>query len=141
MFIDYAEINSRAVNMLLSSKKHISSIPPELKSLVELRVSQINRCAYCLDLHSKEARREGASQQKLDCLPAASESGLFTPKELSALAWAEKITNIQNGLNQEMEVNALFDHFNQEEIVDLTLVIALMNCLNRLAISMGDRPR
>jgi len=140
MVIDYAEINSRAVNMLLSTKKHISSLTPELKSLVELRVSQINGCAYCLDLHSKEARREGVSQQKLDCLPAAPESGLFTPRELSALAWAEKITNIQSGLNQAKDVKVLLDEFSEEEIVDLTLVVALMNCLNRIAISMGDKP-
>jgi AhpD family alkylhydroperoxidase len=69
MSINYAEINSRAVDLLLSVKKHTSSIDDTLKALVELRVSQINGCAYCVDLHSNEARKAGESQQKLDCLP------------------------------------------------------------------------
>jgi len=67
MAIDYSAINSRAVNLLLSVKKHVPSIDRKLKSITELRVSQINGCAYCVDLHSNEAGNAGVSQQRLDC--------------------------------------------------------------------------
>lgn len=140
MELDYSAINSRAVNLLLSVKKHTSSIDSRLKSLVELRVSQINGCAYCVDLHSKEARHAGVLQQSLDCLPVWNECGLFSDGEMAALRWAESVTNISTELEIEKKLDDLLAHFSESEVVDLTLIVSLMNCMNRMAISFGDKP-
>ena len=140
MTINYAQINARATNLLLSVKKHVSSIDSELQALVELRVSQINGCAYCIALHSNQARDEGTPQHKLHCLSIARESQFFTGRELSALSWAESVTNISSEQNIEARLHELLRHFNETEVVDLTLIIALMNCLNRMSISLGAKP-
>ncbi len=108
--------------------------------LVDLRVSQVNGCAYCVDLHSNEARNAGLSQQMLDCLPVWKESLLFSNREMAALQWAESVTNISVEANIEEKLHSLQEHYSETEVVDLTLTISLMNCLNRMAISFGDKP-
>ena len=140
MAIDYLAINSRATNLLLSVKKHVLSIDDKLKSLIELRVSQINGCAYCVDLHSTEARNAGELQQRLDCLPVWRECSLFSDSEMAALQWAESVTNISTESDIDDKLSSLIEHFSETEVVDLTLIISLMNCLNRMAISFGDKP-
>lgn len=140
MAIDYSVINSRATNLLLSVKKYVPSIDNKLKSLIELRVSQINGCAYCVDLHSNEARRAGESQQKLDCLPVWRESLLFSDSEMVALQWAESVTAISAEIGIEDKLLSVLEHYSEAEVVDLTLIISLMNCMNRMAISLGDKP-
>ena len=140
MQIEYAEINKRALDLLLSTKKHVGSIGPSLKALVEIRVSQINGCAYCVDLHSNEARSQGVLQQKLDCLVVWKESGLFTEVESAALDWAEDVTNISDATDMELKLEGLLKLFSENEVVDLTFIVATMNALNRLAISFGDKP-
>ena len=74
--------------------KHVTTIDPRLQALVELRVSQINGCAYCVDLHSTQARAHGETQQRLDCLPVWWECDLFDEAEQAAFRWAEALTNI-----------------------------------------------
>ena len=140
MTINYGEINARAIGLLLSVKKHVTSIDDQLKALVDLRVSQINGCAYCVDLHSNEAREAGELQQRLDCVPVWKESGLFSGREMAALEWAESVTNISTEPDIESKLKKLLEHFSETEAVDLTYIIALMNSLNRLAISFGDKP-
>ena len=140
MQINYAEINRRALDLLLSTKKHLTSIDSKLKALIEIRVSQINGCAYCVDLHSTEARELGEAQQRLDCLPVWNESGLFDITEMAALDWAESVTNISLVSNIDEKLEMLTAHFTEPEIVDLTFVVAVMNSLNRVAISLGDKP-
>ncbi len=140
MYVNYAEINARAVNLLLSVKKHVSSIDSRLKALVELRVSQINGCAYCIDLHSNEAREAGELQQKLDCLSAWKKSQLFSDREMAALHWTESVTHISTEPDIEGKLTELLEYFNDVEAVDLTLIISLMNGLNRMAIAFGDKP-
>ena len=140
MSVNYIKINKRALDLLLSVKKHTPAIDGKLKALVEIRVSQINGCAFCVDLHSSEARALGVHQQLLDCLPVWKESDLFSDTETAALKWAEIVTNISAQRDIEMELQHLLTHFNETEAVDLTIVIALMNSLNRLAIGFGDRP-
>ena len=140
MSLNYTEINSRAVNLLLSVTKHTTSIDSKLKSLIELRVSQINGCAYCVDLHSNEARHAGVQQQILDCLPVWEECGLFTTREMTALRWAESVTNISSERHIEEKLADLLTHFSESETVDLTVIVSLMNCMNRMAISFGDKP-
>src|SRR6266540_3687682 len=92
--IDYYEINPKAVIGLAAIDKHITAIDKRLRVLVELRVSQINGCVYCIDLHSRQAREEGESQQRLDCLVAWEECPFFTEAEHAAFAWAEALTNV-----------------------------------------------
>ncbi len=140
MAINYVEINQRALNQLLSIKKHVSLIDEGLKALVEIRTSQINGCAFCVDLHSNEARSSGVDQQKLDCLPVWRESQLFSDKEMAALAWPESVTNISHEQEMESKLKAVLEKFNEAEVVDLTLIISVMNSLNRKAISFGDKP-
>lgn len=140
MAINYLEINSRALNLLVSTNKHISSVDNRLKAIVELRVSQINGCAYCIDSHSNEAREAGESQQKLDCLSVWKECQLFSDTEMAALTWAESVTNIATESDIESKLNQLLKHFSEKEAVDLTLIISLMNFWNRMAISFGDKP-
>ena len=140
MAINYSEVNARAMNLILSVKKHVSSIEPNLKALVELRVSQINGCAYCVNLHSVEARELGEQQQKLDCLVVWKESKLFSTREMAALSWAEAVTNVSVETDMNLKLDKLLKVFEENEVVDLTLIISIMNCLNRLAISFGDQP-
>ncbi len=141
MSINYIDINSRALNILMSVKKHTSSIENNLKTLLELRVSQINGCAYCIDLHSNEARKMGEQQQRLDCLSVWKESKLFSETEMAALSWAESITNISTEKHIDDKLEQLLMHYNETEAVDITLIISLMNCMNRMAISFGDKPK
>ena len=140
MSINYAGINKRAVELILSVKKHVSSVDDALRAVVEIRVSQINGCAYCVDLHSNEARELGVPQQRLDCLPVWQESGLFTDREMAALAWAESVTHISIEPDIEGQLHRLLEHFTEIEAVDLTIIVSLMNSLNRMAISFGDKP-
>lgn len=140
MSINYAQINSRALNLLLSTKKHLNLLAPDLKALVELRVSQINGCSYCISLHASEARSTGVSQHKLDLLSVSKESNAYTPVELAAISWAESVTNISTESNINGKLANLLIHFDEAEAVDLTLAIAIMNCMNRMAISFGDKP-
>lgn len=140
MQINYADINRRALDLLLSTKKHLNSIDARLKAIVEIRVSQINGCAYCVDLHTTEARELGEDQQKLDCLSVWKESSLFNDNEMAALDWAESVTNISQKSDMDEQLVLLKECYSETEIVDLTFVVALMNSLNRLAISLGDKP-
>ena len=141
MKVDYFNINKPALSTLLDTKRHLSLIDNRLKAIVELQVSQINGCAYCLNLQSVEARKLGESQQRLDCLAAWKESNLFSKKEMAALDWAEKVTNISFFTDLEACQKTVLHHFSEQELVDLTLVISVMNSLNRLAISFEDSPK
>ena len=140
MSVNYYEINKRAVDLFLSIKKHTTLIDKKLQALVEIRVSQINGCAFCIDLHLREAKQLGMHQQVLDCLPEWRESLLFTENESIALDWAESVTNISTEPAIEDKLTILLSHFSEAEAVDLTLIISLMNSLNRLSISFGDKP-
>jgi len=140
MAIDYYAINTQAIDQMLAVKKHVSTINVKTKSLVELRVSQINGCAYCVDLHANEARQLGVLQQALDCLTVWEESDLFSASESRALMWAETVTNISTVHSVERRLTSLLEQYTEEEVVDLTVIIALMNCMNRMAISFGSKP-
>jgi AhpD family alkylhydroperoxidase len=134
--LDYREAAPQAVQALSSVGKylHAEKFDPKLKALAELRVSQINGCAYCLNLHTQEARAQGESQQRLDCLSAWRETMFFTAREQAALAWAESLTLIAETHAPEEVYQEAAKHFSGKELVDLTMVIVNMNAWNRLAI-------
>lgn len=138
--LDYVSVNGPAIHSMLACKNHLGSIDEKLKALVEVRISQINGCAFCVDLHLAEARAAGETAQRLDCLAVWKESGFFDESERAALAWAEAITHLSvNGAPQAL-YDDLTAHFSDKQIVDLTLVIAQINAWNRIAVSFGHRP-
>ena len=106
-----------------------------LIELVKMRASQINGCAYCLDVHSKDARKAGETEQRLYVLNAWEESPLYTERERAALAWTEAVTRVADTHAPKDVFDALRPHFSEKEIVDLTLLIGTINLWNRLAIS------
>lgn len=138
--INYSEVNPEAVKGLGSINEHLYSIEKKLKALVELRVSQINGCPYCLELHANQARKAGETQQRLDCLSAWDESSLFTDKECAALDWAEAVTNIGDTHAPKEKYELLKTHFSNQQIVDLTWVISITNSWNRVAMSFREIP-
>jgi len=122
-----------------------SSLGRRLVELVQTRVSQINGCAYCLDMHARELRHGGESWKRLNVLSAWRETTLFTPKEQAALAWAESLTRLPDGYaDRNAEFDALRPHFTEQEIAELTWAIAAINAWNRMAIGMhhpvDDKP-
>ena len=138
--LDYASINGPAIASMAKAKNHMPSIDDKLRALVELRVSQINGCVYCVDLHANQARSAGETQQRLDCLTVWQESPFFDDTEKAAFAWAEAVTLISERGAPKALYDVLFDHFSNEQVVDLSLIIAQMNAWNRLAISFGHVP-
>ena len=135
--LDYVSINGAAIASMAKAQKDMPSIGWKLRAVIELRVSQINGCAYCVDLHTIETRHAGETTQRLDCLTVWREVQFFDDAEKAALEWAEAITKVATNGAPEYLYNSLSDHFSENEIVDLTLIIAQMNAWNRLAISFG----
>lgn len=115
--------------------KH-SSIGHELSVLVEFRVSQINQCAYCLDMHYKEARANGETEQRLYGLSAWREAPYYTDRERAAFAWAEGVTAAKVPDELYLRVK---DHFSEQELVDLTMAVTLINTWNRINISFPNQ--
>lgn len=106
-----------------------------LMHLVKLRASQINGCSYCVDMHSRDAKRDGETEQRLYMVAAWKESPLFSERERAALAWTEKVTKIaENGVPDDLYASAL-EHFSEEELVKLTVVVGMINTWNRLCVS------
>jgi len=118
-----------------------SSIDKSLQELIKIRASQINGCAYCIDLHTKDARKKGETEQRIYALSAWKESNFFTEKEKSVLALTEAITLI----NKEQVPDEIYDevekHFSEEVIAQLIMSIITINAFNRIAISTRVLPR
>jgi AhpD family alkylhydroperoxidase len=112
-----------------------SGLEASLLSLVKLRASEINGCAFCLDMHAKEARAEGESQQRLDVLPAWRETPLFTARERAALALAEAITLVADGHVPDEVVDEARLQFSDDELARLVMAITVINGWNRIAIT------
>src|SRR5687768_11999758 len=107
-----------------------------LLHMVKLRASQLNGCAYCIDMHWKDARAGGESEQRLYGLDAWEESPYYTDRERAALRWTEAVTNVQDGHVPDAVYDAVRSHFSEQELVDLTWAVAAINAWNRLAIAM-----
>lgn len=111
-------------------------IDPKLLHLMKTRVSQINRCAYCIDMHTKDARSAGETEQRLYGLSAWQETPFYTPRERAALEWAEILTLIaSHQVPDELYARAR-EHFSEEELAGLTLAVIAINGWNRLAIAL-----
>ena len=117
-----------------------SKLEPSLIELVRMRASQINGCAYCIDMHSKDARSEGETEQRLYALTAWRETPFFTARERAALAWTEALTLITEGHVPDGIYELTKQSFSDEELVNLTLAVITINGWNRLAISFRSVP-
>ncbi|MGZ3622790.1 MAG: carboxymuconolactone decarboxylase family protein [Ktedonobacteraceae bacterium] len=115
-------------------------LEPLLLELVKMRASQINGCAYCIDMHSKDARAMGESEQRLYELSAWRETPFYTERERAALLWTEELTLISQSHVPDAIYNEVRQHFSEEELVNLTLAIVAINGWNRLAISFRSQP-
>jgi len=111
------------------------AVDKTLLHMVKLRASQINGCAYCIDMHWKDARAAGESEQRLYGLGAWREAGYYTDRERAALEWTEALTNITDGHVPDAVYDAVRGHFSDKELADLTWAIAAINAWNRVAIS------
>ncbi len=136
--MNYAQISKETISQLYNSYNSLDKSPINqgLRAILELRVSQLNGCAYCCELHSNAARKHKVPQKKLDALPAWETSDQFSDIEKLALDWAECLT--VSCKDSETIKPELSKFFSDREIVDLTASISLMNALNRLAISLKD---
>ena len=114
-----------------------SSIEQLLLNLVYFRVSQLNGCAFCLDMHSKDLRAKGETEQRLYVLDAWREAPFYTEKERAALAWAEALTKINGGLVPDEIYNEAKKQFSEAELIDLTLAVITINSYNRINIAFG----
>jgi AhpD family alkylhydroperoxidase len=134
--IDFGKAAPDGISALRTLEKYIrqSGLEPALLELVKMRASQINGCAYCLDMHSKDARARGETEQRLYVLPSWREAPFYSERERAALAWTEALTLISgNDVPDDVYQHAL-QHFSEKELVDLSLAIIAINGWNRLAI-------
>ncbi|HVW53843.1 MAG TPA: carboxymuconolactone decarboxylase family protein [Trinickia sp.] len=142
--LDYSQIAPAGVKALGGVYSYVmqSDLSPVLVDLAYLRVSQINNCAYCLDMHTRDLLSKDVKVEKLALVQAWREAGnLFDERERAALAWAESVTLVaQTGVPDEAyeAARAVFD---ERELVDLTIAISLMNTYNRMAISFRNTPQ
>lgn len=137
--IDYTVHAPEAYQHLLklSGQLHKGPLGHKLVELISLRVSQINGCAYCLDMHSSALRKAGVAQRKLDTLAAWRESPFFEARERAALGWAEALNRIGTAHMPETALEALQPHFNEREISELTFTVAMITSWNMLSIGLG----
>jgi len=117
-----------------------SGLEHSLVHLMKMRASQINGCAYCIDMHSKDARALGETEQRLYELDAWRETPFYTDKERAALAWTEAVTLVSETHVRDSAYEEVRKYFNEKEIVDLTLVVTTINAWNRLAIALRAVP-
>jgi len=116
------------------------SLDQKLIKLIVFRVSQINSCAYCIDMHYKEAMHVGIDPIKLISVSAWREAPYYSPREQAALAFAEELTHLPAEKNSDGIHDELLKHFTKQEIVDLTMVVVQINSWNRLVRSFGPTP-
>jgi len=119
----------------LETYVHDSGLDHALLNMVKLRASQLNGCAYCIDMHWKDSRAAGETEQRLYGLDAWREASYYTDRERAALEWTEAVTDVTDGHVPDAVYNAAREHFAEKELVDLTWAVAAINAWNRLAIA------
>jgi AhpD family alkylhydroperoxidase len=125
----------------LSEYTNTCGLEPALLELVKTRASQINACAYCIQMHTREARKMGETDERLHLLAAWRETTLYTPRERAALAWTEALTLLTEGHAPDAVYAEVRAQFSEEEVAKLSLAIATINAWNRLAVGMRFVPK
>jgi len=135
--IEYAKLAPDAIAAMRGVEDYIRRCGLErpLIELVKLRASQINGCAYCVDMHTKDARAAGESEQRLYAVAVWHEAPFFSERERAALAWTEAVTEVSRGHVPDDLYQYARKHFGEKELVDLTMVVIAINGWNRLAVS------
>jgi AhpD family alkylhydroperoxidase len=140
--IEYHATAPQAMQAMRGLEHYVrgSGLEPLLLELVRMRASQMNGCAYCLDMHSKDARAEGETEQRLYGLSAWREAPYYSDRERAALEWTEAITDISHSHAEDDIFNRAREHFSDDELVKLTMAIVTINGWNRLAIGFRTPP-
>jgi AhpD family alkylhydroperoxidase len=140
--IDYRKFAPEALQSMLGLEKYISEcgLDHGLIHLIKMRAAQINGCAFCIDMHSIDARAGGETEQRLYALDAWRETPFYTDKERAALAWAEAITLVSETHVPDEVFDEVKKYFSEKEIMDLTIVATTINMWNRIAIATRAVP-
>lgn len=140
--IKYTEHAQGAIKALYGLEAYLngSSLEPQLLHLLKFRVSQINGCAYCLDMHSKDLRAGGETEQRLYTLDAWRETPFFTDRERAALEWAESVTQVSVDHVPDEVYERVRKHFDEPELIDLTMAVVAINGWNRVSIAFRTTP-
>jgi AhpD family alkylhydroperoxidase len=140
--LDYGKAAPGSVQAMYKLEKYVeeSGLERPLLELVKTRVSQINGCAFCIDMHTKDARAAGETEQRLYGLSAWREAPYYSERERAALAWAEVVTLISQTHASDEEYEAARVQFGEEELVKLTMAVIAINGWNRLAIAFRTEP-
>ena len=140
--IDYTMASPAALKAMygLQAAVNASGLEPTLQELVKLRVSQINGCAFCIDLHFREATAKGEKAERLYLLDAWREAPVYTPRERAALGWAEAVTLVSQTRVPDDVFAEAREHFDETELVNLTLAVVAINGWNRFAIGFRAQP-
>ena len=140
--LDFYKASPNAAKAMLALEGAVNKLglDPGLLDLVKLRASQINGCAYCVDMHSSDARKRGEGERRLYAVTVWRDTPFFTPRERAALAWTEALTRIADTNAPDADYELLSSEFSEQERVDLTLAINAINSWNRLAIGFRSVP-
>ncbi len=140
--LDYYNLAPDAVKGMQEIEKYVaaSGLERSLYELVKTRASQMNGCAYCIDMHTKDARKAGETEQRLYALPAWRETPFYTARERAALEWTEALTFISQNHITDNLYNRVAKHFNEKELIALTMAIVAINGWNRLSIAFATPP-
>jgi AhpD family alkylhydroperoxidase len=140
--IEYAQVVPDAIEALRALEKYVRTcgIEPKALELIKIRASQINGCAYCLDMHTKDARARGETEQRIYALNAWRETPFFTEKERAAPAWAEAVTQVSASQVSDEVYEIARQCFDEKELANITIAITAINGWNRLAVSFRSVP-
>ncbi len=140
--IDYQNVSRGALAAMYGVEKYVraSGLDHALAELVKVRVSQINGCAFCIDMHWKDARAAGETEQRLYSLSAWREAPFYSDRERAALEWAESVTLVAETHVPDDVYARVREHFDEAELVNLTMAVVAINSWNRLAISFRTVP-
>jgi AhpD family alkylhydroperoxidase len=141
--IDFYTASKEALNAMIVLEKTVAKLglEPSLLELVKLRASQINGCAFCVDMHTTDARKAGESERRLHAVAVWRETPFFTERERAALAWTETLTRVSETHAPDADYDSLASHFSEKEMADLTLAIVAINGWNRFAIGFRKMPK
>jgi AhpD family alkylhydroperoxidase len=140
--IDYMRAAPEMIHAMMGLEKYLHNcgLEPRLVHLIKLRASQINGCAYCLDMHWKDLRAAGEQEQRMYSLDAWEECPYYSERERAALAWTEAVTLVREGHAPDHVYQQVRAQFNEKELADLTFAIATINAWNRLSIAARTVP-
>ena len=141
--IDVTKVNPAAYKAVAALQTYVdqSGLDAKLRELIKIRASQINGCAYCLAMHTRDARKLGESDERMHLLDAWREAPIFTARERAALAWTEALTLVAQTHVPDDVYAEVRKQFSEKEIVDLTAAVAAINTWNRIAISLRATPQ